>query len=50
MPEQLWVLAGQTPMHAMAFAMHAPLHSLLPSGHAGTQARPSQVTLPPLGV
>lgn len=46
-PEQLWVPAGQTPLHAVALAMQAPLQSLLPFGQAGTQARPSHVTVPP---
>lgn len=47
MPLQLCVPAGQVPLHALAFGMHAPAHSLLPVGQAGTHARPSQVTDPP---
>jgi len=47
-PEQLWVLVGHIPLQAMALEMQAPLHSLvLLSGQAGTQARPSQLTVPP---
>jgi hypothetical protein len=38
------------PSQAFAFGMHAPRHSFIPAGHAGWQARPSQVTVPPVGV
>jgi hypothetical protein len=48
-PLQLCVPLGQVPLQAIAFAMQAPLHSLLPLGHAGTHASPSQVTVPPVG-
>jgi hypothetical protein len=47
MPPQLCDPAGQTPLHALVVGMHAPAHSLVLAGHAGTQARPSQVTVPP---
>ena len=46
MPAQLWVPFGHIPLQAMALAMQAPLQSL-PFGQAGTQARPSQPTVPP---
>ena len=46
-PEQLCVPLGHIPLHAMVLAMHAPLHSLLVPGQAGTQANPSQLTVPP---
>ena len=46
-PLQLCVPVGQVPLQAIALAMQAPLHSLLPLGHAGTHARPSHVTDPP---
>jgi hypothetical protein len=48
-PWQLWVPAGQVPSHAAVLAMHAPAQSFIPAGHAGTQAVPSQVTVPPIG-
>ena len=44
---QGWVPVPHTPLQAIAFAMHAPLQTLLPVGHAGRQARPSHVTVPP---
>jgi hypothetical protein len=47
MPLQLCVPVGHTPLQAFAFGMHAPAHSLLPVGHAGTHAKPSHVTVPP---
>ena len=46
-PAQLCVPVGHMPLQAIALAMHAPLHNLLPVGHDGTQARPSHVTIPP---
>ena len=50
MPAQLWVPLGQRPEHAAAAAMHAPAHSFMPGGQAGTHMVPSQVTAPPLGI
>lgn len=47
MPLQLCCPAMHMPLHAFAFGMHPPRHSLLPVGQVGTQARPSQVTMPP---
>jgi hypothetical protein len=44
---QLCVPVGQVPLQAIALAMQAPLHSLLPLAHAGTHASPSHVTEPP---
>ena len=49
MPEQLWVPLAQTPLHAALLAMHAPAHSFVPDGQAGTHCVPSQVTEPPVG-
>lgn len=49
MPLQLCVPVGQTPLHAFAVGMQAPAHSLVVLVQAGTQANPSQVTLPPVG-
>lgn len=49
-PLQLCVPAGQTPMQALFIGMHMPLHSFIVEGHAGLHARPSQVTVPPVGV
>ena len=46
-PLQLCVPVGQVPLQAMALPMHAPLQSFDPLGQAGTQARPSHVTVPP---
>ena len=46
-PLQLCVPVGQVPLQAIVLAMHVPLHSLLPLGHAGTQPRPSHDTVPP---
>jgi hypothetical protein len=48
-PPQLCEPAGQTPLQAFAVGMHAPAHSLVVLVHAGTQASPSQVTVPPVG-
>jgi hypothetical protein len=45
-PEQLCVPEGHMPLHAVVLAMQVPLHSLAP-GQAGTQASPSQLTVPP---
>ena len=36
-------------MQAFAVGMHAPAHSLVVLVQAGTQASPSQVTVPPVG-
>lgn len=47
MPLQLCCPVGHTPLHAFAVGMHAPAHSLLVEGQVGTQASPSQVTMPP---
>lgn len=49
MPEQLCVLAGHIPLQAIVGAIQAPLHSLL-LPQSGTQASPSQVTVPPVPV
>ena len=49
MPPQLWVPAGQLPLQALALGMHAPRHSFIPPGHAGTHAIPSQLTVPSVG-
>jgi hypothetical protein len=49
-PPQLCDPVAQTPLQAFALAMHAPAHSLVVLVHAGTQASPSQVTVPPVGV
>jgi hypothetical protein len=48
MPLQLCVPLGQTPMQAVVVGMHAPLQSLS-DPQDGTQARPSQLTVPPVG-
>ena len=48
-PPQLWDPVGQTPLQAFAVGMHAPAHSLVVLVQAGTQASPSQVTVPPVG-
>lgn len=46
-PLQLCVAgAVQTPLQALPLGMQAPAHSLAP-GQAGTQASPSQLTVPP---
>ena len=47
MPLQLCVAAGHVPLHAFAFGIQAPEHSLLPVAHAGWHAKPSHVTDPP---
>jgi hypothetical protein len=49
-PAQLWVPVGHMPEHAAVAAMHAPAHSFMPAGQAGTHMVPSQVTDPPLGI
>jgi hypothetical protein len=49
-PLQLCDPVGQTPLQAFAVGMHAPAHSLVVLVQAGTQASPSQVTVPPVGV
>jgi hypothetical protein len=48
-PPQACCPDRQTPLHAFALGMHAPEHSCIPLGHAGWQASPSQVTVPPVG-
>ena len=48
-PLQLWVPEGHTPMQTLLLGMQAPLQSFIPVGHAGTHARPSQVTDPAVG-
>ena len=48
-PLQLCVPVGQIPLQAFALGMQAPAHTLVPLGHAATQASPSQVTVPPVG-
>lgn len=51
LPLQTWVPVGHIPLHAIAVGMQAPLHSLVPAvGHDATQPRPSQVTVPPVGI
>jgi len=47
--EQLCVPLGQTPAHAAELAMQVPAHSFMLLGHMGTQAVPSQDTVPPVG-
>ena len=49
MPLQLCDPVAQTPLHAFAVGIQAPAHSLVVLVQAGTQASPSQVTLPPVG-
>lgn len=49
-PLQLWVPTGQTPAHAIPLSMQADKHSFNPVGQLGTQAVPSQVTDPPIGI
>lgn len=50
MPLQLCCPVMHIPSHAFAFGMHVPRHSLVPEGHAGWHARPSHVTVPPVGI
>jgi hypothetical protein len=38
------------PSQALAFGIHTPAHTFIPVGHAVTQARPLQVTDPPVGI
>ena len=47
MPPQSCEPAAHCPEHAAAMAMHAPAHSFMPAGQAGTHAVPSHVTVPP---
>ena len=48
-PPQLCVPAGHWPEQAAAMSTHAPTHSFIPVGHAGTHAVPSHVTEPSVG-
>jgi len=41
--------AAHCPEHAITISMHAPAHSFMPVGQAGTHAAPSQLTVPPVG-
>jgi hypothetical protein len=48
-PLQRCVPEVQVPLHGLVAGMHAPRHSWLPPGQAGTHAVPSQLTVPPVG-
>ena len=48
-PLQSCVPCGHCPLHAAPAGKHAPAHSCWPSGQAGTQACPLQLTDPPVG-